>query len=110
MKHKNWFKRHLNWTLALGSVCGVALGLEGIIEFGMYGPVIAIFFANDVVVHAVIYIVLLLILIPITLWYLRQKGRYWYYVFLLLAPFGLFLLLALKNLSKAEPQQHGHIV
>lgn len=110
---KNWFKRHLNWTLVLSLPCGyfVSFHISHFIWIGLIAEVFYDYINRasmgpflDVAIYGTVYTIWFLVLIPITLWYLRQKGRSWHYVFLLAAPFGALFLLGLHNLSEAEPR------
>jgi len=93
---RNWFERHLNWTMffALAGVYvgGFVVGLA----IGSVDP-----YVSDDVLYVVGIIVSLAILIPVWGWALRKKNRSLGWLALgLLVPFGWIALLCLENKSQ----------
>jgi hypothetical protein len=114
----NWFGRHLNWSFFLGvwllpSIIGIILNLifmpqlstnladlatsgaseEEIMRyiFSLYMQIMPMYFIAG--------LVLLIIAILITYWYLGRKARNKWLTLLLFAPFGIIILLVLNNKS-----------
>jgi len=96
LKEKNWFERHLNWTMFL-ALAGVYVG----------GFVVGLLIASadpyvsDDVLYIVGIIVSVAILIPVWGWALRKKNRSLGWLPLgLFVPFGWVALLCLENRSQ----------
>ena len=91
-KGLNWFKRHLDWTLGFAAVSayGIAFGASSIFEFTF--PTVP-YEVTDVVFALVSNIIIL----PVALWVLRQKGRKLWWLFILFAPFGWIFIILLDN-------------
>jgi len=88
----NWFERHLNWTYILGHVAY----LLAMIVFWFLLALCGIDtdnFTMDAVGEVVAYLLYPIILVPLALWILRQKGQSLWWVLL----FGWLSPIWLKN-------------
>ncbi len=80
----NWAERHLNWALVLGVVgAGFAIYILG----GVIG-----------------FIIGLVLVAYVAGWHVQRKGRNLWNVLWIFAPFGIVLLLCLKNLTRKETE------
>ena len=95
----NWFKRHLNWTIAFAWIapCFVLFALGVAVEtlpreacvgyvVGFGGPLL--------------FLVVGLLGLWVSLWVLGQKNRSAWWMLFLWLPFGFVVLLALDNHSR----------
>ena len=95
----SWPQRHLNWSLVLATI-GTYFAVYGVcFLFGYTTPELALLSDESIewVGFFIGLIVALAILIPTTVWFLRRKGRSLGWVGMLFVPFGLIVLLCLKN-------------
>lgn len=90
----SWSERHLNWTLFLVWVLAPLVSLL---------PATIIGLANTALITPIAILVTVGLIGWTTWWYLRQKNRDTGNVFWIIVPFGLILLLCMKNLSKKQP-------
>jgi hypothetical protein len=94
---KNWFQRHLNWTLILGGIgiffvdvlIGIFLRITGLFR-------LLTVFRLDFVLGVILF---MLFLVHIG-WFLRRKNRSLAWVLIIFVPFGWIVLLALANKSE----------
>ena len=86
----NWFERHLNLTWLIVLVPGYLLGI-------ILATFVATLFINttppEKVIDAILYIAPLIVIIPVTIWVLRSKGRSLWWLLLT----GLFVPMVLSN-------------
>ena len=96
----NWFQRHLNWSLVLATI-GTYFASFGVgLLFGYtMAPEVVLMSAKDLEGTSILIgiIVGLAILIPISVWFLHRKGRRLGWLGMLFVPFGLIVLLCLRN-------------
>jgi hypothetical protein len=95
LKEKNWFERHLNWTMFLALVGAYAVSF-------IIGFIIALsdLYVSEGVLYIVGIIVACAILGPSWGWALRRKNRSLWWISLgLFVPFGWIVLLCLENKS-----------
>lgn len=105
LKEKNWFERHLNWTMVFG-VLGATL-VNVVVQLGIisYDP-----YVSDDVLYVIGFVIALAILIPVLGWALRRKNRsLWWLPLGLFVPFGWIVLLCLDNRSRTSklPELQG---
>jgi len=91
----NWSERHLNWTLVLGVWgAGFAIYILNLILgllLGDFGGVIG-------------FIIGLVLVAYVAGWHVQRKGRNLWNALWIFAPFGIVLLLCLKNLTCKETE------
>ena len=85
MKQTTWPERHLNWTWF---IIAYSVGLGVAFLGGAAGAPLGLSF----LISATVFVL-------ITIWYLKKKNRKLWNVLWLLFPFGMVILLVLKNLS-----------
>ena len=92
-KERNWFERHLNWTMVLGLLGAyLAVFIVDLIII-LYYP-----YVSDDVLFVIGLIINLAILTPVWWWALRRKNRsLWWLPLGLFVPFGFIVLLCLEN-------------
>ena len=92
-KERNWFERHLNWTMVLG-LLGAYLAVF-IVDLII---ILSDPYVSDDVLFVIGLIITLAILTPVWWWALRRKNRsLWWLPLGLFVPFGFIVLLCLEN-------------
>jgi len=81
---KNWFQRHLNWTVILSGVATNVL-------------LLVIAFTESESLFWVIYSLCIIALFVVAGWALRQKNRSLWWLFIFFVPFGWIVFLCLEN-------------
>ncbi len=66
----NWFQRHLNWTYILGVVVFLVLCFIMGLILGTIDPYVA-----DETLDVVVYLILFIIMFPMSIWVLKRKNR-----------------------------------
>ena len=95
----NWFQRHLNWSLVLVTIGVFFVGLAVGSLFGYTTPELSLLSYESIewITFFIGVIISLAVFIPFTIWFLRRKGRSLGWVGMLFVPFGLIVLLCLRN-------------
>lgn len=97
LKTTNWFEKHLNWTVTLGVL------VANIVFFALISILLIMSIElTDEALRLLAYVIGLVVLLPVVGWVLRKKNRSPYWLFLLVIPLGLILLLLLENRSGKE--------
>ncbi len=109
-KRKNWFERHLNWTMVLGLLGGYAISVGVAFVVGIV-MVSANPYVSDAALEAAGYVVgIVVTLVVVGLvwgWALRKKKRsLWWLLLGMFVPFGFIVLLCLENRSTSEDKLH----
>lgn len=95
LKERNWFERHLNWTMVLGVVGAYLAVFIAVFAIVLFDP-----YVSDVALSGIGLIITLAILTPVWGWALRRKNRsLWWLPLGLFVPFGWIVLLCLENRS-----------
>lgn len=94
-KERNWFERHLNWTMVLGVLAAYAAAFVAGLVIASSDPYVSV----DVL-YIVGVIVDLAVITPVWWWALRRKNRsLWWLPLGLFVPFGWIVVLCLENKS-----------
>ena len=91
---KNWFERHLNWTVVIASFIPVLIGNITILTVAYFPNLF-----SDVAIFILVtvgFIAYPIIILVVGIWALRQKGRSLWWLFLVV-PFGWLPYACLKN-------------
>lgn len=97
LKERNWFERHLNWTMVLAWPAAFVVGfIVGMIVVSI-DP-----YVSDTALEAVGFLLGAVVFSLIWGWALRKKNRsLWWLLLGLFVPFGFIVLLCLENKSSA---------
>lgn len=102
-KTRNWFERHLNWTVVLSLLSAYVLAfviglIVGVIMYGSNPD--AVQTEVDSIVLILTFAVVLAWLLFTNGWVLRKKGQSEWHLVWLLVPLGFLVILALENRNR----------
>ena len=93
VKERNWFERHLNWTMVLGALGAFLATVIVVLVIILIDP-----YVSDDALDATGIIIGLAVVAPVWGWALRRKNRsLWWLPLGLFVPFGWVVLLCLEN-------------
>ena len=90
-----WFRKHLNWTF----VFSVLAWLPIYFTIGLFTG----FQIDEDLAAALAYLIDLILIIFVTGWVVKQKGRALWWILMLFVPFGPLVILCLENRNISEP-------